>query len=653
MNISKQTRRAVGWRGQALAEYHVFIPLMALVIIVIGGYLGETLAGNYQKVNECFEGATRGVIAEGCEDERRVVNNPELPEESDDTPDNNNNPDNPPADTNDNPSNPTNPPADGGEDEENEEEETPNEGGNPNGDGGGTDTSGDTENPNYNDGSEDPDGQGEDEVVQNQCPPDADFNGLPAGTILTNQFAGMTITTHDPNNHPAMIFDTSNPTGGDPDLGTPNSDFGGPGHGQGGRSGAPGENSVPLGNVVIISEDGNSNDPDDNARGGQIIFEFDYPANVTYIYFLDQDNGGVAATVTLYDENNSTLNAQQVNVPNGGGDNGVFRVDLDTSGVYRMVASLPGSGAIASVFFCEDPNSDPIGSETPAEDEGFSPECGQEKAVIIEPREDNAQHVMVQYPVVCDDEGNPVDDQPGAGVSNMSIALGSNSYIDASLSGHLQGDFEAWCVDYENPIYAGRSYTGDNYNDPAVSVDRPQNLPLINWLINYDWQSNGYSITDVQGAIWLLIDSTPIERSDLGPNSEALAQMAIAAVGDSSTDNSIRINEPSEPTLVFVTEMEPDTTNGTQGGRWRAQVTVTVRDDLGQPVDGVTVRVDFSRGGTNKTCNTNGNGECTITSNNIQNRHSSSTATMDTITNTNGLSYSANNNQVSSVVVER
>ena len=32
---------------------------------------------------------------------------------------------------------------------------------------------------------------------------------------------------------PAMIFDSSNPTGDDDDLGTPNEDFGGPGVGKG------------------------------------------------------------------------------------------------------------------------------------------------------------------------------------------------------------------------------------------------------------------------------------------------------------------------------------------------------------------------------------------------------------------------------------
>ena len=59
------------------------------------------------------------------------------------------------------------------------------------------------------------------------------------------------ITTHDPANHPAMIFDSADPTGGDNDLAT-----------------------VDQQNILIISEDADSTDPDDNAAGGTLIFHF-------------------------------------------------------------------------------------------------------------------------------------------------------------------------------------------------------------------------------------------------------------------------------------------------------------------------------------------------------------------------------------------
>ena len=74
-----------------------------------------------------------------------------------------------------------------------------------------------------------------------------DFNDLSGGTIVDNEYqsAGVTIQawTAGGVGNRAMIFDTSNPTGGDYDLATSN-----------------------LGNALIVSEDGDSHDPDDARR---------------------------------------------------------------------------------------------------------------------------------------------------------------------------------------------------------------------------------------------------------------------------------------------------------------------------------------------------------------------------------------------------
>ena len=71
---------------------------------------------------------------------------------------------------------------------------------------------------------------------------DAAGASLVAGQIINTQWAawGVRVTTNSPTNHPAMIFDTANPTGGDTDLGTPNADFSGPGIGIGPETGTPG-----------------------------------------------------------------------------------------------------------------------------------------------------------------------------------------------------------------------------------------------------------------------------------------------------------------------------------------------------------------------------------------------------------------------------
>ena len=91
------------------------------------------------------------------------------------------------------------------------------------------------------------------------------------GTWITDQFADLGINISAANDNPmhpnkAILFDTINPTGEDDDLITP-----GPGL----------NNDTPLGKVLIIAEDdvdadndGYVDDPDDEAGGGRITFDF-------------------------------------------------------------------------------------------------------------------------------------------------------------------------------------------------------------------------------------------------------------------------------------------------------------------------------------------------------------------------------------------
>lgn len=75
----------------------------------------------------------------------------------------------------------------------------------------------------------------------------------------------------------AMIFDTMNPTGGDSDLASP----------------FPAGNDPGLyGNALIISEDMDSNDPDDHAGGGIVTFLFpNYNLSNFGFHLLDIDGG--------------------------------------------------------------------------------------------------------------------------------------------------------------------------------------------------------------------------------------------------------------------------------------------------------------------------------------------------------------------------
>lgn len=200
--------------------------------------------------------------------------------------------------------------------------------------------------------------------MANQCLPTIDFetdaagNPLVKGQVIDNEWAawGVTVsaTANPGGTGPAMIFDSAVPTGGDTDLGTPNQSFGGPGVGAGGASGMPGANAVALGKVLIISEDGSSNDPDDNANGGVIKFTFGQPLRVDQVEILDIDDDEAGGTVKAYDAvSGGTLLATGDML--GLGDNSFQIVPLNATGVRRLEVTFPSSGAVPAITFCGTP----------------------------------------------------------------------------------------------------------------------------------------------------------------------------------------------------------------------------------------------------------------------------------------------------------
>jgi hypothetical protein len=195
----------------------------------------------------------------------------------------------------------------------------------------------------------------------NECRPTLDFEtdaaggALHAGDLVSEQWASLGIHFASGNSRtPLMIFDSAHPTGGDTDLGAPNRDFGGPGVGSGGSAGRPGENSLPQGKVLILSEDKDSNDPDDNAGGGTIIATFDEPLRVDSIALLDIEESG--GTVKAYDANGGLVIS--VVIPPVG-NNGYQVLPIGATGVSRLEVKMTGSGALADLTFCADDTEPP------------------------------------------------------------------------------------------------------------------------------------------------------------------------------------------------------------------------------------------------------------------------------------------------------
>lgn len=180
-----------------------------------------------------------------------------------------------------------------------------------------------------------------------------DFEEFTAGEIVSEisitdpfenaQVEGITLAFPDSN--AAMVFDSSNPTGNDFDIGTPNAMYGGPGIGAGGAS-----NDAALGNVLILSEDLDPDDPDDIFElGASFFFDFSDNDAVTLngLDILDIEESPNPTVVNLYNLEGDLVFSEAVTP---GGDNSKVTVDLQsTANVAFMEIVMNSSGAIDNI----------------------------------------------------------------------------------------------------------------------------------------------------------------------------------------------------------------------------------------------------------------------------------------------------------------
>ena len=148
-------------------------------------------------------------------------------------------------------------------------------------------------------------------------------NLLTAGDVIDTEYQNLGLTI-SATQYGAMIFDSANPTGGDTDLSIPG-----------------------LDNILIISEDGNSSDPDDNAHGGTITFTLDNPINIRSIDLVDiEETGGTVVTTDI----NGEITSTPINNP---GDNSFQTLVINDGEVTKVEVNLAGSGAISGLEFSE------------------------------------------------------------------------------------------------------------------------------------------------------------------------------------------------------------------------------------------------------------------------------------------------------------
>ena len=190
-----------------------------------------------------------------------------------------------------------------------------------------------------------------------------DFEAFDPGRIIDDEYAPVVLIhgsnfRYDVSEPRAVIFDTSNPTGGDIDLGGPfdsnNSELA--------------DNFSP-GNVLIIQErddcdfqTGFCATPDDEGRRPAGEFEFVFSADVVLetIDFFDieaaENSQNPDSEIRLYDADGLEIQPGNWFVPGTGGDNMWDRLDFGAiEGVRSFVIELNGSGAIDNVTYTMSP----------------------------------------------------------------------------------------------------------------------------------------------------------------------------------------------------------------------------------------------------------------------------------------------------------
>lgn len=175
---------------------------------------------------------------------------------------------------------------------------------------------------------------------------DAEGKPLRIGDIVDNQFAryGLTISTHDPTDHPARIIDSDKPSAANSNLGTPNQAFGGAGVGHGGDASSPGRNAMPLGKVLVIAN--KSKAADQISQPGQFVANWVSPVRVDRVQLRALTVGG--GEIVTYAADGSVIEQHAIDEA---ASDGSYVAEIGDEGVSRMDVTTIASSAEAIVEY--------------------------------------------------------------------------------------------------------------------------------------------------------------------------------------------------------------------------------------------------------------------------------------------------------------
>jgi len=322
---------------------------------------------------------------------------------------------------------------------------------------------------------------------------DDDGRAIEAGEDLSSAYSGFGIdivvwNTQNMSSYGLPIaFDSSNPTGGDWDLGTPNSDFGGPGNGSGGGLGQPGENNTALGNLMISAEnfvdadgDGLIDVPDDDANGAWFELFFDEPTCVFGATTVDVEAGEGGADIIHYDPSGSTLLWVDVD---GVGNNGVEVVEYEICGVDHVMYDIYSSGAFDNLRVCvggEEEVCDGIDNDGDGDVDEDSDDLDGDGYADCVDCDDNDASVTVGSEEVCDGIDNDCDGEVDEPLYDTTSAVNDPAVRPAAASHSItlpgistEFSFDPPGVFLEDEANGTATLTGTVWNDldPSEGFD--------------------------------------------------------------------------------------------------------------------------------------------------------------------------------------
>ena len=185
-----------------------------------------------------------------------------------------------------------------------------------------------------------------------------DFGGLPAGTIIGEQYAasGVHISGEGHNNGPdALIVFDSNSTDTDLDV----------------------DLRVGIGNIAIFAnnlDDGNGDGlidrPDENNYGGRAVFAFDQAVSIGSFKFVDKDHEPDDFAIA-YDASDNVIKQAAIS-PAGNGS--VQTIAINADGVRRFEVVYGDSGGFTGIEVdCGQPGATPTPTAAPATPSPTSP----------------------------------------------------------------------------------------------------------------------------------------------------------------------------------------------------------------------------------------------------------------------------------------